>query len=284
MKKTFCLLASLATGVFASPLVAQAATWSDTFIGYRYGTRFTEPNIRSEIQKDIIQFGHASGYRLGQNYLNVDVLLSDRKDPAQGGDTGATDVYLTYRHQLHLGKAFETSLAFGPVKEVGLTVGFDLSTKNTAFAPRKRMAVVGPTLKFDVPGFLDLSLYYAFERNNCGLAVCSRAPNHNNHTFDPYLVLNAAWGIPFELGPVPLKFQGFVNYMTPKGRDYFDVKTKEETLLRTSLMADVGRMMWGTKNTLWVGVGYEYWQHKFGNHGKPGVNTRAPTLQLELHF
>lgn len=275
---------ALSLAALAMPVGSQAATWSDTFIGYRYGTQFTEPNIRKDIKKDIVQFSHASGYRFGQNYMNVDVLLSDRADPAQGGDTGATDVYLLYRHQLHLGQLFETSLAFGPVKEVGLTLGFDLSTKNTAFAPRKRMGVVGPTLKFDVPGFLDLSLLYTVERNNCGLAVCGMAPNKNSHRFDPYLIFNAAWGIPFEAGPLPMKFQGFMNHITPKGRDYFNVKTKAETLLRTSLMVDVGRMAWGAKNSLWLGVGYEYWQHKFGNHGKPGVNTRAPTLQLEMHF
>lgn len=266
------------------PVAAHAADWSDTFIGYRYGTRFTEPNIRDDIKKHVIQFGHASGYKLGQNFMNVDVLLSDRKDPAQGGETGATDVYLIYRHQLHLGKAFGRSFAFGPVKEVGITAGFDLSTKNTAFAPRKRMAVVGPTLKFDVPGFFDVSLLYTLERNHCGLAPCRLPQNHAEHTFDPYLIVNAAWGIPFELASIPMKFQGFANYITPKGRDYFNVETKSERLVRTSLMVDVGRMAWGAKNSLWVGVGYEYWQHKFGSHDKPGVNTRTPTLQAEWHF
>lgn len=276
--------AALAAVLAMIPGVSLAATWSDTFIGYRYGTQFTEPNIESDIKKHIVQFGHASGYAYGQNFMNLDVLLSDKADPAQGGDTGATDVYLMYRHQLHLGKILDQSFAFGPVKEVAITAGFDLSTKNTAFAPRKRMAVLGPTLKFDVPGFLDLSLLYTVERNNCGLSVCSTAPNHNSHSFDPYLIVNAAWGIPFHASGMPMKFQGFMNYITPKGRDYFNVKTKAETLVRTSVMLDVGQMAWGAKNTLWLGVGYEYWQHKFGNHGKPGVNTRSPTLQLELHF
>ncbi len=268
----------------ALPLTSYGADWSDTFIGYRYGTRFTEPNIRPKIEKHIVQFSHASGYKLGQNFMNLDVLLSDRNDPAQGGESGATDAYLVYRHQLHLGKLLGKSMAFGPIKEVGITAGFDLSTKNTAFAPRKQMAVIGPTLKFDVPGFLDLSILYTVERNHCGLAVCRVDPNRSRHRFDPYLIVNASWGIPFEVGSVPLKFQGFANYITPKGRDYFNVKTKAETLVRTSLMADVGRMAWGAKNSLWVGVGYEYWQHKFGNHGKPGVNTRSPTLQVEWHF
>jgi len=267
-----------------SPLVAQAATWSDTYVGYRYGTKFTEPSNPNKIKKHVLQFTHASGYSLGQNFLNLDVLQSDSKDPANGSNSGATEAYLTYRHQVHLGKLFDKSMAFGPVREVALTAGFDLNTKNTTFAPRKRMFVVGPTLKFDVPGFLDVSLLYARESNHCGLPPCGLPANTNKISFDPYWVLSAAWGIPFEAGPLPMKFQGFMNYNTAKGKDYFNVKTKAETLVRTSLMVDVGQMAWGDKNSLWVGVGYEHWRNKFGNHGKPGVNTNAPTLQLEWHF
>ena len=38
---------------------AQAADWSDTFIGYRYGTQFREPNNNNDVTKNILQFTHA---------------------------------------------------------------------------------------------------------------------------------------------------------------------------------------------------------------------------------
>lgn len=262
--------------------VAQAATWSDTFIGYRYGTQFTEPSNPRDVEKHVLQFTHASGYALGQNFLNVDLLQSDSADPTEaGGDTGATEAYLTYRHQLHSGKLFGEALAFGPVKEVALSGGVDLNTKNTAFAPRKRMLLAGPTLKFDVPrGFVDLSLLYAHEWNHCGASFC----NVDEIEFDPYYQISLAWGLPFEAGTLPLKFQGFYNYNGEKGDDYQGNATKPEQLMRASLMFDVGRLAWGEENQLWAGVGYEYWRNKFGNHGKPGVDTDAPTFQLEWHF
>ncbi|MDN3521663.1 hypothetical protein [Halomonas ramblicola] len=274
------LLAGLATGT------AQAATWSDTFLGYRYGTQFTEPNNANDVEKHVLQFTHVSGYSLGQNFLNLDVLQSDAADPTEfGGDTGATEAYLTYRHQLHYGKLFGEPLAFGPVKEVALTGGFDLNTKNTEFAPRKRMLVVGPTLKFDVPrGFVDLSVFYAREWNHCGLDACGAPGNRNRISFDPYYQISLAWGLPFEAGPLPMKFQGFYNYNGEKGDDYFGVATEPEQLMRASLMLDVGQLAWGEENQLWAGVGYEYWRNKFGNHDKPGVDTDAPTFQLEWHF
>jgi len=268
---------------------AQAANWSDTFVGYRYGSDFHEPNNPNDVKKNIIQFTHASGYSFGQNFVNLDIFKSDEADPtSRGGSTGATEFYLTYRHQLHLGKLFDKNLAFGPVKEVALTAGFDLNTKNTTFAPQKRLFVVGPTLKFDVPGFLDVSLLYGRESNHCGLGApaCPTA----DITFDPQWILSAAWGIPFEAGPVPLKFQGFVNYNSAKGKDYADVETSAETLMRTSLMVDVGQLVASKKNTVLVGLGYELWRNKFGNEKtasgatKDGINTNALMLQAEWHF
>lgn len=284
--KTIQTLALVALAGTAN--LASAATWSDSFLGYRYGTQFHEPSNTKDVRKHVLQYSQASGYSVGQNFVNLDILQSDKNDPSSGGDTGATEFYLTYRHQLHLGKLLERDLSFGPVKEVAFTAGFDLNTKNTTFAPRKRLVVAGPTLKFNVPnnGFFDLSLLAGKEWNHCGLGSCT----DHEHGFDNQLILSAAWGLPFQAGPVPLKLQGFINYNTDKGKDYAGVKTEAETLMRTSLMVDVGQMAAGRKNTLLVGVGYEMWLNKFGNHAtaagvtKPGINTYAPTLQMEWHF
>lgn len=287
MKTTKTIALAVLAGATLASGAAQAATWSDSFLGYRYGTGFREPSNTKEVRKHVLQFGHASGYAYGQNFLNLDLLQSDKNDPSSGADTGATEFYLTYRHQLHLGTLLDKDLSFGPVKEVALTAGFDLNTKNTAFAPRKRLVVAGPTLKFNLPaGFLDLSLLAGKEWNHCGLAFCT----DHEHGFDTQWILSAAWGVPFQAGPVPLKFQGFINYNSEKGKDYSGVKTEAETLMRTSLMVDVGQMAAGRKNTLLMGVGYELWLNKFGNHAtaagvtKPGINTYAPTLQMEWHF
>lgn len=281
--------AALATCVACAALLSgnlQAATFSDTHIGYRYGTQFSEPNNPKDVTKNILSLGHVSGYSLGQNFFNLDVLQSDRADPSSGsGDNGATEAYLTYRHQFHYGKVFGEPLAFGPVKDMALSAGFDLNTKNTTFAPRKRQLVIGPTFKFDVPrGFVDLSLFYSREWNHCGLPPCGAPGNRNSILFDPYYQISLAWGLPFDLGAVPMTFKGFYNYNGKKGDDYFGVATKPEQLMRTALLVDVGKLAWGDANTLWGGVGYEYWRNKFGNHDKPGVDTDALTFNLEWHF
>ncbi|MFD1008347.1 MULTISPECIES: outer membrane protein OmpK [Oceanisphaera] len=272
--KRILTVSTLAIAVSAVPQVS-AANWSDTFVGYRYGTEFTEPKNNKDITKHILSLTHVSGYDYGQNFFNLDLLQSDENDPAAGTkNDGALEAYVTYRHQLHLGKVFDADLSFGPVKEVALTAGLDLNTKNTGVAPRKKMLVIGPTLKFDVPkGFLDLSVLYAHERNH------NAFNNPEDITFNDYTVYNLSWGLPFNVGVVPMKFQGFGNYNTAKGKG-----TTDEQLVRTSLMVDVGQLAFNKSNTVWAGVGYEYWRNKFGIQGVDGLDTDAATVNLEWHF
>jgi nucleoside-specific outer membrane channel protein Tsx len=159
-----------------------------------------------------------------------------------------------------------------------------LNTKDTTLAPRKQVVVVGPTVKFDVPGFLDLGLWYYRERNHCAIAPCLAPGARSELTFDPAYFLNATWGIPFQLGTVPLKFQGFVNFVGTKGKDYTGHDTAKETLLRTSLMLDVSQVIAGRKGSVFAGIGYEFWHNKYGNPHGVGTQVHAPQFQLEWHF
>ena len=168
----------------AGSMSAQAADWSDNSIGYRYGTKFAEPFNTQDITKNIINFQHASGYKYGTNFLNVDLLMSDSKD------SNAQEAYIAYRHTLDLGKISGKDLSFGPARGVGLTLGFDWNTKNdNSYASKKRMWVVGPTLMLDVPGFLNVSVLALFESNQ-PIGVSSR------YSYDTHPMLNLAWGIP----------------------------------------------------------------------------------------
>lgn len=85
---------AIALGLTAACAV-QAADWSDTSIGYRTGKRFAELFNANDIRKDIVQLNHASGYKYGTNFANLDVLLSDKTDPSsKGASSGAQEFYL----------------------------------------------------------------------------------------------------------------------------------------------------------------------------------------------
>ena len=131
---------------------AQAADWSDTALSWRIGDKFREPYNPADIRKNIFAITHASGYKYGSNFLNVDMLLSDHNDPAsltQSG--GAHEAYVLYRHTLDIGKLRGADIKFGAVRGVGATFGFDWNTKNdVGYNSRKRLLVAGPPLMWDV--------------------------------------------------------------------------------------------------------------------------------------
>jgi len=258
---------------------AAAAEWSDTSIGWRYGTKFREPFIAEDITKNIIDFQHASGYKYGVNFFNIDLLMSDKNDPAAGG-AGAQEAYVVYRNTVDLSKVTGSEYKFGIVRGIGGTFGFDWNTKNDiGYSSKKRMAVIGPTLMMDVPGFLNISVLALFE-SNAPVGISDR------YNYDTHPMLDLSWGIP--IGSSPFSFQGYFDIIAPKGKDEFGGDTATETHLDASIMLDVGRVLGGPKDTFKVGLEYEYWKNKFGNnHDGPagsGAFAKTPMIRAEYHF
>jgi len=143
-------------------------TFQDNSIGYRFGTEFKEPAIRdpshpngTPITKSIVTLSHADAWKYGSNFLNLDILKSDGADPANKTSTGAVELYFIYRGQLSPDEIFKTKLfPYGPIRDVTFEAGFDRNTKNTQFGSQKWLAVAGPNIHFNVPGFLNVGLHY----------------------------------------------------------------------------------------------------------------------------
>jgi hypothetical protein len=289
-------LAALGLAVLAVP--SSAATWSDTYLGYRTGNNFREPGYAQSIQKQIISLSGVYGNDLGSNFFNVDMLKSDAGDPvnneADASPKGAQEVYTTYRNNLSLSKIFKTKMAFGPVQDVEWTSGFDYNAKNHQFAASVYKLMTGPTLSFKVPGFLTVGLQYYKEWNHNAYGAYHQGGN-NNVVFKDTWQLNAAWGIPVALGKVDTKVKGFLAITGPKGQDGSNVKTVTETLGDVLWMFDIGKLLGAKKGTWQIGPGFEYWNAKFGDPAyrtvatTPSGKTVNPTttstmVALEYHF
>ncbi len=254
---------------------ASAADWSDTSMGISYGSRYEEPGINGDIAKTVFNLAHVSGYKYGTNFFNVEFLKSNQVDPSSGaGNTdGAIEVYAVYRHQLSMAAATGRSMAFGPVKDVGLTAGIDLGTKNTGFGSRPIKTVLGPSLDFAVDnGFFNVGLFWYHETNNNG--IVGRSVN-----FDSTYQLSSAWSKGFELG-LPAKFTGYLTHTGPKGKNGFGVETTSSTVAHAMLMFDVGSLA-GKKGNVYAGFGVDHFTNKYG---EKGVHQTTPVVQLEVHF
>lgn len=286
MKKKIALvaLAAVAMGV-------QAADWSDTSLAYTYGTKFAEPYGATDIKKNIYSFKHVSGDKYGQNFFNADMLQSNGADPGDNTVGGAQEVYVVYRRLFDLKKITGKSYAYGPVKGMGVTAGFDWNTKNDYYGSKKRMLVVGPTWMMDVKqGFFDVSLLLLDESNDPA-HINNAANTVGRYHYKNHAALSLAWGVP--AGVNNLSFEGWADYIAAKGKDEAGGDTKPETHINAALMYDVSAPVGASKNTFKVGVGYEYWKNKFGNNttasigagsAGPGATAKTPFIKAEYHF
>lgn len=291
MKQTLLrapLLAVAATALTLAATGAQAANWSDTSVGYRVGTKFSEPFNTNDIKKNIFNFNHVSGYNYGSNFFNVDFLMSDSKDPAGKASTnGAQEAYVVYRHTLDMAKLTGMNLSFGPIKTVNATIGFDWNAKTDAgYNSKKRMLVAGPTFAINIPsGFLNVGLYQLWE-SNAPFNTFSGTSTPRYH-YDAHPMLNLVWGIPLgkETG---LSFEGFANFITSKGKNEFGGDTAAETNIDAQIMYDISSMIGAKGKTLRVGLEYQYWKNKFGNDASgaagKGAFAKTPMLRVQYHF
>lgn len=283
---SFVRIACLSCFTLLATGAAHAADWSDTSISYRYGTKFAEPYIDDDISKQVINFSNVSGYKYGKNFFSIDYLISDSKDPsAPNAAGGAHEAYAVYRHTLDLGKVMGRDLSFGPVRGVGIQGGFDINSKTDAgYNSKKRMLVLGPTLMFDVPGFLDVSLQ-ALRESNAPYNGFTQVST-DRYTYKTHAMLAAAWGIPFTIGGIPLSFEGYADYIGTKGRNEFGGPTAVEINVDMEIMYDLSPAVGAPKNTFKIGAEYQYWKNKFGNPSDtvPGATARTPEIRLEYHF
>jgi nucleoside-specific outer membrane channel protein Tsx len=268
-----------------------AGDWSDTAISWRYGDKFREPFNAQNISKNIVSLTHADSYKYGSNFLNIDELISDSKDPAGAtSNAGAIETYIVYRHTLDIGKISEREIKFGWVRGAGLTAGFDFNNKRDAgYNSRKRMLAIGPTVMLDVPGFLNISLLELWENNNPSISAGAFNPGYplNSYDYTPHPMLNVVWTVP--MGALPVSFEGYANFIAAKGIDETGHNTAQETNIDMQFMYDLYPLTGSAKNKFRAGFEYQYWNNKFGNSDSTvapsgGSTASTPMIRIEFHF
>jgi len=296
LKKVLPSLLAICAGLAALPAQASDFQWSDTYLSYRYLWQDKQPGTFKDVHESAVNLSHADGWTYGSNFFSLDVEQFSHQDPSNdvsgnpGGpnSTGSGEFYGLFRSTLSGNKIFATKgFSFGPVSDVGLEFGADWCTQNDQFASNKKMIVIGPQFSFAVPnhGFFNLAFNAAHEWNTDSFH--SRGGSDN---FDIVPEFEAAWLVPFNVGPVPLKLAGFANLIGPKGKgDSQDAGHVTEILAHPKLMVDVGALAGGAPGKIDAGVGYEYWLHKFGNLSDPAnfdpiPVQRAVFFEVGYHF
>lgn len=265
---------------------SQAVEWSDTALMWSYGTTFSEPFKNQpngqavDIHKHIFSLVHTSGYQYGTNFFHVNLHQSNNEPNGNTAGKGAQEAYAMYRHTFDYEKIFgkiENKPEF--IRGYGLSLGVDWNTKNDDYGSNREMWVAGPTVMFDVPGFLNLNLLAIYESNRPNVIA-------NKYSYDPYLAIQLVWGIPIE--HTGLEFNGVATWMSSKGKNEFGGESKPETFIDTAVMYDIGHALGTKENTFKIGPAYQYWKNKYGNdaHGEAGDGGTASVFMIRgaYHF
>ena len=199
-------------------------------------------------------------------------------------DSNSFEVYSVFRTTLSGNKIFGGNMfAFGPIRDVGLELGLDLDTQDDQFASYKKLIIVGPQFSINIPvGFWTITTGFSHEWNTDAFL-----PNGNGTNYNTTWEIETAWSYPFVLGPVPLNFTGFANFIGPKGKGATgDFYHRAEILLHPKLMVDVGELLGYQPKKIEAGIGYEYWHNKFGSvrEDVPGTQQDAFFVELGYHF
>jgi nucleoside-specific outer membrane channel protein Tsx len=262
--------------------------YQDFYLSYRYVPNNTQPGDDNghAIPANEVNLSYVNGWTYGANFFSLDFEQFSKGDPsvsiANQPNLGSSEFYGVFRTTLSGNKIFGgNKFAFGPVADTGLRLGGDYDVQNDAFGSYKRLLVAGPQFDLAVPkGFWNISLEVSHEWDTNGFAE-----NGPSTSFSPTAEIETAWLYPFQIGPVPLEFTGFANFIGPKGKGYSgDFYHKAEILLHPKVLMDVGSLIGYTPGKLMAGVGYEYWFNKFGSTKPPLQGTQQHSVFFEVGY
>lgn len=218
------------------PPPVPALDWSNSNIQYLYGSGY----ILGSKSRDIITLEHSDGWRFGQNYLFVDTI-----NHRSNADPVSVEAYGEAYSYFSAGKILGRDLAFGPIKDIGSTLGFNAGSQPDTAPFRAYLA--GVSVQFNIPNFQFLQIDMLAYKNE----------RQANTAFQ----LTSSWELPFNLFGLPFRFRGFTDYITAGG-----VGPAPTIVSQPQLLLDIGALA-GYKNRFLLGCEYQYWWNKFGLRG-----------------
>ena len=231
---------------------------------------------------------YANGWTYGSNFVSLDFEDFGHQDLANAvvgrQNSNSFELYAVFRTVLSGNKVTGShDFSYGPIRDIGLEFGLDIDTQDDQFASYKRLIIVGPQFSINLPrGFWTITTGLSKEWNTDAFL-----PNGNGTNYDPTLEIETAWSFPFAIGPVPLNFTGFANFIGPKGvGGTGDFYHRVEILLHPKVLVDVGELAGYTPHKIEAGVGFEYWHNKFGSvpQAVPGTEQRSVFVEVGYHF
>jgi len=225
--------------------------------GYKVGSNSTFGSGFSETtDRATITLEHFSTNDNGDLFFFVDFFIDD-SDAV--GTNNQSDQYGEIYYTLH-GKQFGIDLGDGFISALDFQVGLN---QGTDFS----VALVGPRVSFNVPGFQVLSL---------ALTTYTNFDDPFDRNLDTTYQATVVWSAPFDLGSQKFQFQGFVDFIGDQSAG-----VDNQIVFSPQIRWDLGHAMGRPAGKIHLGVEYTHFNNKFGI---TGVDENSASIFLGLRF
>lgn len=206
--------------------------WSSSNIQLLYGSDFEF----GDRDRTTITVEHANGWKYGQNFFFIDV--TNRNDIG-------VEVYAEIYSYLSFNKINGINLSLGPIKDISLLVGLNISNKpeNDPF----QAYLAGLSFDFSNQYFDYLQLDIAAYKSD-------DVSRQYGIQFTP------VWSYPFQIGTANFKFRGFTDFRTGNTNNSGNF----HILAQPQIILDIGNLLGIKADSFYIGTEYSYWLNKFG--------------------
>ncbi|WP_448547875.1 hypothetical protein [Thalassotalea fusca] len=255
-KTSLVLVAGLATCFGLS-----AETWSTTEIHFQHG-ELERVGTGGTSDSTVITFQHAGGWEYGDNFFFVDHSRHNVNNNANFPVEDSSEFYGEWYSTFSFSAMSGNKVAFGPVKDVGFVAGFN-------FAPEVDSYWLLPGFKFslDLPGF-------AFAQIAVTSYIHQGGGSETSSVFtivdeESSYMVDFSWAYPFKLGNTSWSIEGHLEYIDGREQtnNFGTTELESWVLFQPQIRLDVGELMIGKANRLFVGIEYQYWKNRLGEKG-----------------
>jgi nucleoside-specific outer membrane channel protein Tsx len=226
--------------------------WQDTSFTYLYGKGF---EVDSDDQQTLT-FEHVSGLSFGDTFLFVDFI--DYRH--SGGDDNS--IYGEFSPRFSVSKIGDVDAGFGPIKDVLVATTYEFGKGDV------ETFLYGLGFDIDVPGmdYFQLNFYYRDPQNNS-----SRGWQ-----------VTPVFSYTLPVGQSEIVIDGYIDYIFASENSGY----KENLHINPQIKYNIGKLLWGEEQRLFIGVEYDYWKNKYGipdsSHFK--TNQSAFSFLLKYHL
>ena len=279
LRRSLPLLAALLTLAVAAPARAEEAPpkptednfFTTTNVQLLWGGGFSDAQLGYFTKTQsmfTLTINNYTQFKYGDSFAFVDMYQGefiDGFDPPAQISTGNAKIYAEWHPRILINKFIDPKAApaFGVIGNWGVGGEINVGTNFAAY-------LIGPSVDLFLPWNIYVGMAFYYRYSALWVAPGPTGTIYTNTwQFSPY------WTVPFQLGPVPFLFTGFL--------DMYQYSTGGvDVMFQPQLLADVLAPFGGKPNTFFAGV--EWYLHSYVFDGFARHTVSAPQIMVQWNI